>query len=71
MAKGKGKILVEEVAQKFGHAKVGPTSVNEQQTFEIPKLGNAVIWRQDGLDSHNSHRYNKNKMRIINAFNNE
>ncbi len=50
MAKGEGKILVEEIAQKLGHPQVGPTSVNEQQSLEVPELGNTVVRCQDGLD---------------------
>lgn len=52
MAKRKGEILVEKIAQKLGHPQVGPTSVDEQQPLEVPKLGNTVVGCQDGLKNH-------------------
>ena len=36
LAKGEGKVLVEEVPQKDGHAMVRPATVDEKQALQIP-----------------------------------
>lgn len=43
MAKCKGEILVEEVAQEFAHAQVWPAAVHQQQPLEEAELGQAVV----------------------------
>ena len=43
MAKGESEILVEEVAQEFAHAQVGPSAVHQQQPLEEAELWQAVV----------------------------
>ena len=36
LGEGEGKVLVEEVAEEGYHAVVGPASVHQQQTLQVP-----------------------------------
>lgn len=45
------KILVEEIAQKFAHSIVRPTTVHEQQPFQKPELGDGIVAGQYRLQT--------------------
>lgn len=49
MAQCERKILIEEVSQKFAHSIVRPTTVYQQQSFQVPKLGDRIIAGQHRL----------------------
>lgn len=49
MAESKGEVFVEEVAQEFGHAQVGPPAVDKEQSFQVSELGDAVIRGENSL----------------------
>lgn len=43
MHQGEGEVLVEEVAQEFAHADVGPASVDQQEALKVTELSEGVI----------------------------
>lgn len=51
VAEREGKVLVEKVAQEFGHAQVGPAAVDQQQPLQVAKLGNTVIGSEHRLQT--------------------
>jgi hypothetical protein len=49
MAKRRGKILIEEIAQKFAYSIIRPAAVNKQQTFQVAKLSDGKVTSQYSL----------------------
>lgn len=49
MDEGEGEILVEEVAQEFAHAQVGPAAVHKQEALQEAELGKGVVAGQHSL----------------------
>ena len=49
VAERERKVFVEKVAEEFGHSKVGPAAVDQEEPLQVAELRDAVIRRQDGL----------------------
>ncbi len=43
MHQGEGEVLVEEVAQEFTHADVGPAPVDQQEALQVTELSEGVV----------------------------
>ncbi len=45
MTEGEGEVLVEEISEELAHSDVGPSSMNQQQSFQVAKLSHAEVTR--------------------------